>query len=288
MKLIIFILGALGIFSAIIFYKKIAGKEVYDKKLSAWQLSIEKIFATKKAGQFKGQDKTGIPIIIEWQKTDVQDSEYAPIMRSVADVAVKSYLPVEMQFLKTYPDLVFTDDYFKQFEPFFKNGVDAVDWKLVEEKMASVIRSMYVTKLPENIVELFANDIYFVVTAKDGATKKLLGFVLFLIAPCHPQGSVWPGHLAIAPEEQNRGLGKLLMSSIFKIIPQMKRILINTRITNDAAFNAYQAWGFTQDHNPIENPNFKFNKEHWRPYMNYRTEQSDILQKLSETLVEVN
>ena len=47
---------------------------------------------------------------------------------------------------------------------------------------------MYVTELPENIVKFFANDIYFVVTAKDSMTQKIFGFALYLVAPYYPQG----------------------------------------------------------------------------------------------------
>lgn len=235
---------------------------------------------TQDFGKFEARDKHGVPVLIEWQKTGVTKPEYSAIMRSVADLAVEAYLPVEMEFLQQHPDLVATDDYFKQFAPFFTQGVDNVDWKAVEEKMAAQLRSMYESELPGEIRKLFADDTYYVITVKDMATKKLLGFTLYLIAPYHPKGSIWCGHLAVAPDAQNRGLGKLLVGSIFKIVPKINRIMLATRVTNETAFRAYKAWGFVEDVNPIENPHFQLKKEHWR-FLEYRTERSDILQKIA-------
>jgi len=207
-------------------------------------------------------------------------------MASVADLAVQAYLPVEMQFFKTHTELVSTDDYFKQFEPFFKNGFEKVDWILVEQKMASLLRSLYVAEISEDVKKLAAHNINFFITIKDVKTKKILGYTVYYIMPYHPQGAVWCGDLGVAPEAQKRGLGKLLIASIFKIIPEINRIMLCTRITNETAFNAYKAWGFTEDQNPIENPSFKLNKAHWR-YMEYKPEQSNILQKVATSLAPV-
>lgn len=144
--------------------------------------------------------------------------------------------------------------------------------------MAAQLRSMYESELPDEVRKLFADDTYYVITIKDMVTKKLLGFTLYLIAPYHPKGSIWCGHLAVAPDAQNRGLGKLLVGSILKIVPKINRIMLATRVTNETAFRAYKAWGFVEDANPIENPHFQLKKEHWR-FLEYRMDRSDILQK---------
>lgn len=88
--------------------------------------------------------------------------------------------------------------------------------------------------------------------------------------------------LCVKPSEQNRGLGKLLMSSIFKIAPDIRRIFLCTRPTNVNALKAYQAWGFVPDLQPI--PEASLNMAHWE-FMEYKAEQSDMLQKLAESFV---
>lgn len=236
---------------------------------------------TQGSGKFEARDKYGVPVLIEWRTTGVTKPEYGTIMRSVADLAVAAYLPVEMEFLKQHTDLVATDDYFKQFAPFFTYGAETVDWKAIEGKMAEVLRSMYVSELPDELKKLFANDTYYVITVKDAVTQQLLGFTLYLIAPYHPKGAIWCGHLAVAPDAQNRGLGKLLVGSILKIVPSVNRIMLATRVTNETAFRAYTSWGFVEDKNPIENPHFQLKKEHWR-FLEYRTDRSEILQKSIE------
>ncbi|MFC1842614.1 GNAT family N-acetyltransferase, partial [Candidatus Dependentiae bacterium] len=126
-----------------------------------------------------------------------------------------------------------------------------------------------------------AEDMYIFVKLRNKETKKLLGFTTFLIKPEYPQNSVKDMSIGVIPEAQGRGLGKLLISSIFKIIPTVKRIFLFTRVTNDNAIGAYKAWGFTKDLHPIQDPNFMFKKEHWES-LEYKVENSDKLQKTVE------
>ena len=68
------------------------------------------------------------------------------------------------------------------------------------------------------------------------------------------------------------------MSSIFKIAPQIRRIFLSTRVTNENALRVYSSWGFTPDFSPLQEPNMKIIKEHWS-YMEYKTKNSEVLQK---------
>jgi GNAT superfamily N-acetyltransferase len=89
---------------------------------------------------------------------------------------------------------------------------------------------------------------------------------------------------AVDPEYQNRGLGKLLTSLIFKINTNIKRIFLCTRVTNNIALNAYKNWGFTLDSNPILD--HTFNLEHWT-FLEYKIDKTNILQKIAEGLKEI-
>ena len=74
---------------------------------------------------------------------------------------------------------------------------------------------------------------------------------------------------------QNRGLEKLLMSSIFKLRPNAQRIFLHTRSTNQRAIELYEEWGFVQCAGKLP---------HWTD-VEYLVEQSSIVQQTSATLV---
>ncbi len=222
---------------------------------------------------------------MEWIKTDIQSPDYAAGMKSIADIASQAFATVELQFLREHPEAVKQDEYLKQYLPFFENGPEAVDWKLVESKIQSNLKQMHeldFSSYGPDILKPFINDLYFFVVVKDQATKAPLGYINFSIAPGYAQGDIKVTGIGIKPSEQNRGLGKLLMSSIFNIAPDIKRIFLCTRITNKNALRAYRSWGFVPDLNPIEEPNFKMIREHWN-YMEYKIENSDVLQKTAAT-----
>ncbi|MFH1254521.1 MAG: GNAT family N-acetyltransferase, partial [bacterium] len=133
---------------------------------------------------------------------------------------------------------------------------------------------------------------HFFISVKNEKTGGLLGFVSFLIIPEYAVGDVKCIALAVKPEEQNRGLGKLLMSSIYKIIPDLKRIFLCTRTTNIIAQKAYYNWGFVKylvdvDINPVfEEHDYTFNLNHWI-FMEYKTDQAMYLQKTAATLTDL-
>ena len=67
------------------------------------------------------------------------------------------------------------------------------------------------------------------------------------------------------------------MSSVLKIIPQITRIFLCTRITNDNAQRAYKSWGFVKDINPvIEEHKYTFNTNHWI-FFEYKVDKSNML-----------
>lgn len=74
------------------------------------------------------------------------------------------------------------------------------------------------------------------------------------------------------PAEQQRELEKLLMSSIFKLVPDTRRIFLHTRTTNEDAIKKYNSWGFVQ---------FPGNLAGW-PDFEYLAEKSNTLQQAAE------
>ncbi len=111
--------------------------------------------------------------------------------------------------------------------------------------------------------------------ARDEKTNELLGFITLLSRASYPPGTVKVMAFAVAPAYQNRGIGKILMSTVFKIFPNLTRLFLCTRITNQTAIEAYKAWGFTPDAEPImDHP---FNLKHWI-FLSYYPAATNTLQ----------
>ncbi len=245
---------------------------------------------TAETGKRVTCDKQGLLINIAWKRTSLQSPDFTEITKSVSEIAVQAYTAVETDFLRQYPQAVLEDEYLKSFEPLFADGVENVDWRLVEDQQRVRLKSIFemdLTSLAPEVIASFPKDIYFFVIAYDAATSKLLGFIQCAVAPYYATGDVKVITIAIAPEEQNRGLGKLLMSSVFEIIPNVHRIFLSTRPTNKTAICAYQAWGFTPDAHPVSDPSWKAVAGHWI-YFEYQANRTGILQKTADLLHEVD
>jgi len=241
----------------------------------------------KTSGQFSANDKQGVPVIIEWQKTTLFAPEFAAAMKEAWPLARETYTPVEVDFLKTYPQVVGVEDYFKPFEHLFKNGVDTVDWTKVEETMQEQLKSHFIfdtsTFGPE-VFAMYSKDDCYVVKIKNKQTGLLLGFITFMKRANYKEGELKVMSFAIDQDHQGRGLGRLLMSSILKMTSNIQRIFLCTRVTNDNALKAYKAWGFLDDKNPIMD--HAFNLNHWK-FLEYKVNSSDILQKTASGLTDL-
>ena len=251
---------------------------------------------TNSLGKFLAKDKSGEQVILEWIKTDMASLEYEKAMKSVWDIACPTYTKVEVDFLRVHPEVVGKEDYFKPFEPLFKNGTSNIAWPLVEEKMQEILKPVFVfdaLAFDEDLKKRFYLAEHFFVSVKNEKSDELLGFISFLIIPEYVVGDVKCIAFAVKPEEQNRGLGKLLMSSICKIIPDLKRIFLCTRTTNIIAQKAYFNWGFIKyqvnaDINPVfEEHDYTFNLNHWI-FLEYKVEQTDILQQAAANFIDSN
>ncbi len=239
---------------------------------------------TQQAGSFHAKDKTGTPVILEWQKATLFAPEFLDTMKKVWPIACAAYTPVEMNFLRIFPQVVGTEPYYKIFEPLFKDGVDAIDWSKVETVVQESLKPHFIydtsTWGPEAFT-LFGKDICDVITVKDQNTNTLLGFSTFMLRDSYAFGNIKMMHFAVNPTSQNRGLGKLLMSSILKINPSIKRISLHTRTTNTTALKTYKKLGLTKDDNPIMD--YPTNLEHWI-FWEYRVGKQNNLEKIADMI----
>jgi pimeloyl-ACP methyl ester carboxylesterase/GNAT superfamily N-acetyltransferase len=266
-------------------------KDLWVKNI--WLAYIKNLTANKKTGLLTAQDKANTPIELEWTITDTNSPNFSSIMQNISDLVAQAFTPVEVNFLKANAkDQKIITEYITLLDPIFTNNDDLkVDWEIVkqnipngnwniiEEKMQQVIKKWQRmdAKNTQNI------NLYCFILAKDTVSKNLLGYTIFCIKPEYPFSNIQVTEIGIDPSAQNRGIGKLLMSSIFKIIPNIQRIFLSTRPTNSAAITAYHHWGFTEDSNPLSEPYMPINKKHW-VYLEYKTTQQHSLQDLAEKI----
>ena len=241
----------------------------------------------KNAGQFLAYDKQKTPLIIEWQKTTLFAPEFAKILREIWPMGCISYTAPEIQFLHAYPEVVSTEEYYKPFRPLFKNGFDKVDWSQVEKIMQDLLKSHFIfdtsTWGPE-VTAMFAQDVCYAVTARDQQTQNIYGFMSFMLRQCYAPGDIKLAISTIDQAHQNSDLEKLLISSILQINTSINRICTCVRVTNIAALKKYLSWGFVHTDNPILDHPHNFN--HWT-FLEYKTNQTDVLQKVADELKEV-
>lgn len=215
-------------------------------------------------GQFVAQDDKGMSVILEWSQTDILSPDLATFKKEVCEIASDTLAPIEVQFLRVHPYAVSQELFLKPCAPLFEKGLEFVNWKMVEEMIASTIKQFYLADLSKfgtEIIKPLLKDIYFSMKVRDKKTEKILGFLICAITPALPKGDVKIINLVILPTEQSRGLDKLLLNLVLKIIPGIKRLFIFIRPTNDHDLKRYRSLGFTQNLNPIQDPNHKVNME---------------------------
>ncbi len=254
---------------------------------SSWLAEVKTTIGSKTVGQYIAHDTYGSPIIIEWYISDILSPDLAAFKKNVSDLAAQVTAQVEMDFLRIHPEAVSQGGFLKTCEPLFAEGIAHVDWHAVNQTLQTSIKQFYLmdlSKFGPEIIGKLADDIYYFASIKDQKTDTLLGFIMSSITPALPYGDIKVITVTVAPDAQNRDLEKILFSTILNVIPAVKRIFVITRPTNAEALTVYNACGFMQDNNPIQDPHHQINMEHFI-IMEYKTEQSDILQKTAIMLI---
>lgn len=239
------------------------------------------------SGQFFVTDLFGNSLILEWKKTDITSQNLADFKRNISEIASLALAPIEMQFLRTYPEAVTQELFLMPCAPLFASGIEAVDWNLVDKTIQGTIKQFYQTDLSTfgaDIIKPLLDDVYFIVSIKESKGEQILGFAMFAITPELPCGDVKVIQVAVAQDGDNRELDKLLMSTIFAIIPDTKRLFTFVRPTNEYALRTYSSWGFAENKNGFQDPNHKVNMEYLR-LLDYKAERNKMLQKIAEGLL---
>jgi GNAT superfamily N-acetyltransferase len=238
---------------------------------SQWLLCIQEATASK-LGHFLTNDIAGTQVILEWERIDAQSPRLSEKIKNLHEILIETYTHQELQFAQKHPEAVPHEHFLKPLAPLFKDGIEKVNWNLATQQMRGIFKHFFTAT---DFAKFSApNEIHIFVVAKDKETGEPLGLIQFLITPEYAYGNVKVALYGITPTEQDRGLAKLLMSSIFELIPDVTRIFLHTRITNENSLSAYRDWGFTHTPGPL--------LAHWVD-LEYLREKSSPLQKIAQT-----
>ncbi len=245
---------------------------------STWLSQVEHELAAKTDMQLEAQDTSDIPVIFELHKIDMESPQFSELIPSLSAQYAQFFTPLAVKLLKQHPDVLTTISDYKSFDPYFKRvGFANVDWSFIHEKIEEAQVKIFQTRelvLPKDTKG-------WIVTALNPETRELLGFLRFTVSSRDPYGSIQGHNIGFKPEAQRRGLGKLILSSLFKLVPQATRIYLRVLPSNTPACNAYHSYGFRQ-----YTPQNKAAKtDEYEPYflpLEYKADQSGILQKVAE------
>jgi GNAT superfamily N-acetyltransferase len=204
----------------------------------------------------------GSPVILEWHKTtdhatmvEIQKKALPVLAEAFADEVKNFFLDEQFQIKKEYAFIAErrSDDTSKQDSgenPFIANA------RLDREKRVEFSRQGWEHWF-ENTAQAM-KDIpctYFFVMAKSNKGE-ILGVVAFYISPMltrffpdfaeYIEGDVLLEPIAITQAAQGHGLSRPLVFSILTLAPEIKRILVGTRIWITPAITMYKALGFSE------------------------------------------
>ena len=249
--------------------------EIYSMKEDSLEwIQQAKILIGSKKHNFVATDKQSNPVFIKLEAICSDSPGIKNILERFSDTASRAFTKSEVQFLRAFPNLVFSDEHYKEFIPCFEKGINYVNWQLVEEKMHAQIKCLF-GKAPTVFLAL---NLYVFGEIINKETQALLGVISFGVTPAMNYGEIKLTNVAIIPEFQKRGLGKLLISCIFKLIPKIGKIFLTVRPTNEEALCFYRQLGFIQ--NPKKQDGDKFF------VLEYLADKFDLLQKTSEGIGE--
>lgn len=219
-------------------------------------------------GQFMTCDGAGHPITLEWAVYNPASEEFNQAIRQIHEILTQTYTRQEIEFARKRPEGVSEQMFLKSVAPLFEQGLDTIDWSTVEKEIRNTLKGFF---LHQNFAQWSsADDIAILVLAKEGNGNSV-GAIQFSIMPDYPYGSIRVGLTGVLDSFLNRGLEKLLMNSIFTIVPETTRLFLHTRATNEHALLLYKEWGFTP---------FAGTNADW-PDFEYQTSNSDTLQKVA-------
>ena len=198
-----------------------------DQAANAW---MQEVLSAPQSGAWTVQDRTGKTVLVEGEIIS-KDS------RLISSEEVASLFADVMQgtFINIY-------DVSKLFWIYSK-----VNNFVAGKDRRDRLYDAYIQKMSVPVAQA-GGEIYYIFTVSDvlEGSKKLLGAVLFDIQKDFVFGTVELDIISVIPETQSRGLSTILASSIFNILPQTNRIILDVLQNNTNAMRAYEHFGFTR------------------------------------------
>jgi len=206
-------------------------------------------------------------------KTEKLDTK----IKSVSHLLIPAYLRQEVEFARECNQMLTPEDLQQDFmlkllAPFFEQGKDKVDWKLFEQKTKEVLENFFATI---NWFQYSSDgDVNVFVTAIDPKTGQEVGVIQLLTMPSFESNNVKVGLLGVVATSRSNDIKQLLISSDFKLFPDVQRIFLHTRSTDTSTIELYKSWGFAI---------FAGKLPHWIDLEDI-TQNADTLQKIAATL----
>jgi ribosomal protein S18 acetylase RimI-like enzyme len=237
---------------------------------------VQQTMESKKEVCFESRDKLGTSVIFELEKTDGQSTMLSKKNKELGEIYSQTFAYSCINLLKANPELVLTIDKYKPFKSLIeKQGIENVDWRRIEGKIQK-----FITRDFKEIITLPKNAVGWFVIVKNKETTLPIGFLQFSVSSDETFESVRINKMALEPEAQHRGLGKLMISSILNLLPKTTHMWLRVLKTNPQAQNAYSSYGFVKCLPPKEDEQAPY-----LLYFEYKTTQKNILQKAAETLL---
>lgn len=236
--------------------------------------SIIESIKTMNHGILNAKDNFGAPIELVWEEVDVTTKRLNEILKLASPLLAQTYASMELEFARQNPEAVETEMFLKPLAPYFKDGVELVDWQQLEKILcAQLVQFFSATDFAQY---LMPGERQWFVTAKDAKTGQILGIIQFLVQPQFEQGTVKVALFGVEKDAHECDIDKLLISSIFKLHFGVSRVFLHTRVTNKATLNLWRDWGFTPFAGPLP---------YWQD-MEYICEESYELQKVAQAFLE--
>ena len=179
-------------------------------------------------------------IILHWEKMDGASPQLTQQIKNASDILIQTYTEQELEFARQHPQAIKDEYFLKSLAPLFEQSV--IDWNIVETQIRDIFHQFFTTT---NFAQFCTEgENHIIVTAIDSITDKMLGFIQFISIPAYAVGDLKVGMFGVHADMHNLDLKELLMSSIFKIIPDIQRLFIHVRSTNEQALALYESWGF--------------------------------------------
>ena len=216
------------------------------------------------------KDTKGNSILLRWETIDGQNPEVTGKIRQVSDILIETYTQQELAFARKHPEAVKDEHFLKSLATLFESST--IDWRLAESEIRKIFQQFFTTTDFGKFSKPGESHIF--VTAIDKATGKTLGVIQFIKSPDFQAGSIKAGMFGIDENVQDQGLQEILMSSILKLMPDVQKIFVHVRSTNEKTLALYQSWGFIP---MAEQQGYWMNME-------YNAQKNALLQKRAELL----